>query len=216
MRLANDDRSTPRLQFKQTGEAMAERPPTTFALHAASRAPASSVYARSLAKPRDWRHGPEGRQQLSRSRMLLPIARSPIIVGDHELAAFSIQLANWMIRSPADLIHPVVEISPREAVARLTLTGHGMTANSVRSTSRGKIQHQYRAPMHMLVMYEKGERRNGETFVEGLPPSALRNLRAEADIRSCWPRVSRLARAARIADAAHVLLLRPCEAEGSF
>jgi len=30
--------------------------------------------------------------------------------------------------------------------------------------------------MHMLVMYEKGERRDGETFVEGLPRSALRNL----------------------------------------
>jgi AraC family transcriptional regulator len=76
----------------------------------------------------------------------------------------------------ADAIHPVVEISPSEAVTRLTVTGHGMAAESVRSTSRSKIQHHFRAPMHMLVMYEKGERRDGETFVEGLPRSALRNL----------------------------------------
>jgi AraC family transcriptional regulator len=76
----------------------------------------------------------------------------------------------------ADAIHPVVEISPAAAVARLTVTGYGMVAESVRISSRGKIQHHFRAPMHMLVMYEKAERRDGETFVEGLPRSALRNL----------------------------------------
>src|SRR5215470_3160092 len=75
-----------------------------------------------------------------------------------------------------DLIYPVVGISPAEAVTRRNLTGHGMAAESVQSASRNKIQYRFRAPMHLLVMYEKGERRDGETFVEGLPRSTLRNL----------------------------------------
>ena len=102
--------------------------------------------------------------------------RLPIIGGEHDSSIFdpARQLHGCVA---ADAIHPVVEISPPEAVARLTVAGYGMVAESaVRFTSRGKIQHHFRAPMHMLVMYEKGERRDGETFVEGLPRSALRNL----------------------------------------
>ena len=76
----------------------------------------------------------------------------------------------------ADLIYPLVEISPPEVVTRRTVTGHGTTAESIHSASRGKIQYRFRAPIHLLVMYEKGERRDGETFVEGLPRSTLRNL----------------------------------------
>src|SRR5215831_13910288 len=75
-----------------------------------------------------------------------------------------------------DLIHPAVTISPPEVATRRTVTGHGMAAESVQSASRNKIQYRFRAPMHLLVMYEKGERRDGETFVEGLPRSTLRNL----------------------------------------
>jgi AraC family transcriptional regulator len=174
MRPADDDQMMPRVKFQQTGEAMVEH----------RRARSSSTprpelqqvpLCKKLGKPRDWRHGPDERQHPSRSRMLLPIAQSPIIVGDHEPLIFD-PIRQLDDQVPADVIHPVVEISPREAVERLIITGHGMTAESIRSTSRGKVQHQYRAPMHMLVMYEKGERRDGETFVEGLPPSALRNL----------------------------------------
>ena len=75
-----------------------------------------------------------------------------------------------------DLIHPAVTISPPEVATRRTLTGHGMAAESVQSATRNKVQYRFRAPMHLLVMYEKGERRDGETFVEGLPRSTLRNL----------------------------------------
>jgi len=75
-----------------------------------------------------------------------------------------------------DLLYPVVRISPPEVATRRAVTGHGMAAESVQSASRNKIQYRFRAPVHLLVMYEKGERRTGETFVEGLPRSTLRNL----------------------------------------
>ncbi|MDI3561790.1 AraC family transcriptional regulator [Bradyrhizobium sp. Arg816] len=174
MRLADDDQLTARLQFKRTGEAMAEGRPLLlpFKLRAELR---QVRLRKNFSKPRDSRHGPEDLQQLSGSQVSPPITRSPIIGGDHDSSAFDpARQLNGDVA--ANAIHPVVEISPSEAVARLTVTGHGMAAESVRSTSRGKIQHHYRARMHMLVMYEKGERRDGETFVEGLPRSSLRNL----------------------------------------
>src|SRR5215475_9264348 len=173
MRLADGDQLTVRLQFKRTGEAKAEGRPSLSP--STLRAELQQVRLGELSKPPDSRHGPEDLQQLSRSQVLLPITRSPIIGGDHDSSIFdpARQLDGHVA---ADAIHPVVEISPSEAVTRLAVTGHGMATESVRSTSRSKIQHHYRAPMHMLVMYEKGARRDGETFVEGLPRSTLRNL----------------------------------------
>ena len=89
----------------------------------------------------------------------------------------------WPARDPLrdggttpDVIHPAVEISPPEAVRRRTVTGRGMAAEFVESASQPKIQYRFRAPMHLLVMHEKGDRRDGETFVEGLPRSTLRRF----------------------------------------
>ncbi|CUU20904.1 Transcriptional regulator AraC family CDS [Bradyrhizobium sp.] len=173
MRLADDDQLTARLQLKRTGEAMAEgRPPLS---PSKLRAEFRQVrLPQKLPKPHGSRHVPDV-LQLSRSQVSPPTTLSSIIGGDHDCSTFdpARQLDGDVA---ANATHPIVEITPPEAVARLTVTGHGMAAESVRFTSRGKIQHHYRAPMHMLVLYEKGERRNGETFVEGLPRSALRNL----------------------------------------
>ena len=76
----------------------------------------------------------------------------------------------------AEPVHPVVEISPPQLATRHTVTAHGMAAESVQSANSSKIHYRFRAPMHLLVMYEKGDRRDGATFVEGLPRSTLRNL----------------------------------------
>jgi AraC family transcriptional regulator len=75
-----------------------------------------------------------------------------------------------------DLIYPVVSISPPGAVTRRSVTGHGMAVECVQSASRNKIQYRFCAPVHLLVVYDKGERYDGETRVEGLPRSTLRNL----------------------------------------
>ena len=72
--------------------------------------------------------------------------------------------------------HPTVEIWPPEAAKRRTVSGRGVTVEDVQSTGRGKIQYRFRAPIHLLVIYERGERRSGDSFVEGLPRSGLRNL----------------------------------------
>ena len=129
----------------------------------------------TLWNARDPRRVRGGVAQMPKSQALLPAHRSPMIGGHDDLYDFDPpRLSDGDVT--ADVIPPVVEISPPEAVKRRTVRGYGMVAESVQSTSQGRIQHRFRAPVHLLVMYEKGVRRDGETFVEGLPRSTLRNL----------------------------------------
>ena len=102
--------------------------------------------------------------------------RSPIRGSVVELAADPSDTPLSGGDATTDLIYPLVRISPPEVVTRRTVTGHRIAAESVQSASRNRVQYRFRAAMHLLVMYEKGERRNGETFVEGLPRSTLRSL----------------------------------------
>jgi AraC family transcriptional regulator len=51
-----------------------------------------------------------------------------------------------------------------------------MTAETVQAKTLDRIEFRFRAPMHLLVVCERGVRRDGDTFVEGLPRSALRDL----------------------------------------
>ena len=77
---------------------------------------------------------------------------------------------------PADVAHPAVDIAPRDLVIRRAITGYGMAAESVQCVRRGVIKYRFRASVHLLMAYERGEHRNGEAFVEGLPRSMLRNV----------------------------------------
>ena len=72
--------------------------------------------------------------------------------------------------------HPVVKISPPDSVERQTVTWNGVAAESVRSTSQDRMEYRFHAPVHLLAVCEQGVRRDGETFVDGLPRSSLRDL----------------------------------------
>jgi AraC family transcriptional regulator len=74
------------------------------------------------------------------------------------------------------VIHPAVNISPSHLVGRRALTRQGVTAEIVRAKSLDRIESRFRAPMHLLVVCERSVRREGDTFVEGLPRSTLRDL----------------------------------------
>ena len=75
-----------------------------------------------------------------------------------------------------DVSHPAVDISPSHLVGRRAIARQGVTAEIVRAKSLDRIEFRFRANMHLLVLCERGARREGETFVEGLPRSALRDL----------------------------------------
>jgi AraC family transcriptional regulator len=52
-----------------------------------------------------------------------------------------------------------------------------MSAEIVQAARREKIEYRFRAPFHLLVLYDQAVRDDGDTFVEGLPRSSLRDLR---------------------------------------
>jgi AraC family transcriptional regulator len=71
----------------------------------------------------------------------------------------------------------VMDISPPDIVKRRSMASGGMTAEIVRATRREKIELRFCAPLHLLVVHDQGVRRDGDTFVEGLPKSTLRDAR---------------------------------------
>jgi AraC-like DNA-binding protein len=70
-----------------------------------------------------------------------------------------------------------VEIAPRDLVKQRVTTTPGLTIEIIQATRRDTIEYRLRAPVHMLVAYEQGVRRDGVTTVERLAPSNLRDLR---------------------------------------
>jgi AraC family transcriptional regulator len=76
-------------------------------------------------------------------------------------------------RTAPESAHPVVQISPSQAVSRRSVAWPGMAAEIVQVTQRGRIQFRFCAPVHMLAMYERGVRHEGGTLIQGLPQSTL-------------------------------------------
>lgn len=70
-----------------------------------------------------------------------------------------------------------VQIVPSGIAKRLAASWHGMSAEIVQVTQREKFEFRFRAKTHLLVIHEQGARSDGETFVQGLPKSSLRDFR---------------------------------------
>lgn len=70
----------------------------------------------------------------------------------------------------------LVDITPHGLVTRRGMSWRGMSAESVHATQHDRIEYSFRSPVHLLAAYEQGMRRDGETFVEGLPRSTLRDV----------------------------------------
>jgi AraC family transcriptional regulator len=78
-------------------------------------------------------------------------------------------------RPKFDAITSLIEFSPAEIVRRHAVTWDGMAAETVHVTKHERIECRFRAPVHVLAVFEAGERSAGFTSVEGLPRSTLRN-----------------------------------------
>src|SRR5215467_4273730 len=72
---------------------------------------------------------------------------------------------------------PALEISPAGVVSRRASTWDGIRVEVVQFVTHDKIEFRFRAPCHLLLVYEEGVREEGETVVGDLPPSTLRTLR---------------------------------------
>lgn len=69
-----------------------------------------------------------------------------------------------------------VEISPPGAVVRQAITGRGIRAELVQSMSCNRIEFRYWGSSHLILAYEHGVRGKGETFIDGISQSRLRDL----------------------------------------
>ena len=67
-----------------------------------------------------------------------------------------------------------VQIYPSDAVKRYSIGCNSFIAETIYAPTGSKIYVRYRASAHLLVLYEEGSRRRGETSIRGLPASTLR------------------------------------------
>jgi AraC family transcriptional regulator len=112
----------------------------------------------------------------------LPRANVPLLIERraerrHVERADRVQAHPLHHRVSANMVHPIVEISPPDSVERRTASWPGMAAEIVQAMGSDRIESQFCAPVHLLAVYERGIRHEGETFVEGLPSSTVRDLR---------------------------------------
>jgi len=70
-----------------------------------------------------------------------------------------------------------VGIFPSDAVTRQRFAWDGMAVEVVQAIAHDKVKFSFRGSQHLLVVYEEGVRENGETLIEGLPRSTLRDVK---------------------------------------
>lgn len=59
------------------------------------------------------------------------------------------------------------------------MTTDGMTVEIMQAARREKMEFRFRAPFHLLAVYDQSARSDGDTYVEGLPRSTLRDVRGK-------------------------------------
>jgi AraC family transcriptional regulator len=79
---------------------------------------------------------------------------------------------------PAPLESSSQAPSPRPAdiVRRQSVAWAGLGVENVQMTRLEPFDYEFRAPFHLLIAYERASRVAGETFLEGLPRSSLRDF----------------------------------------
>jgi len=81
-----------------------------------------------------------------------------------------------MSASNCNLSSPVVEFAPTGLVDRRSSCWPGLRVETVRVTRKEPFEYGFRATQHLLIASERAYREDGETFVEGLPKSTLRDF----------------------------------------
>ena len=69
-----------------------------------------------------------------------------------------------------------VQIYPAELVKRERASWDGIVTETVYAAAQSRVEFRFDAPVHLLVMYDYGARRQGETSIGELAPSRLRNF----------------------------------------
>src|ERR1700688_544352 len=70
----------------------------------------------------------------------------------------------------------IVEISPPDIARRRLANWGAIQADAVKVTRRETFEYRFQARRHLLIAYERAARHEGETQIEGLPKSTLREF----------------------------------------
>jgi AraC-like DNA-binding protein len=70
----------------------------------------------------------------------------------------------------------IVQISPPDIARRRLSTWGGIQADNVQVTRRETFEYGFQDRRDLLIVHERAERHDGETFIEGLPKSTLREF----------------------------------------
>ena len=71
---------------------------------------------------------------------------------------------------------PTVNIAPHRTVSRSGTIWRGMGVEFVKAAAQERIDYAFHSSSHLLVAYQQGVRRDGESYVDGLPRSTLRDV----------------------------------------
>ena len=77
---------------------------------------------------------------------------------------------------PIPQTQAIVDFSPARIVERHSASWLGLRVETVQLMRHAPLQYSFRAPCHLLIAAELAERHEGETLVEGLPRSTLRDF----------------------------------------
>ncbi|HEY2664411.1 MAG TPA: hypothetical protein VGI47_08730 [Candidatus Binataceae bacterium] len=78
--------------------------------------------------------------------------------------------------NPPILAYGLVEFTPSELARHETAQWNGITTDHVEIVRREPHEYGATSGCHLLIMAERAERDAGETLIEGLPKSTLRNF----------------------------------------
>src|SRR6476660_1015913 len=104
--------------------------------------------------------------------VILRIGGSAEVSGRTALGANKVGVRKLPFNAP----HPLVAIAPGDSFRRRMVRSTGMTAEIVQETGSERLEYRFKAPVHLLILFERGVRREGETVIAGLPGSSLRDL----------------------------------------
>ena len=76
----------------------------------------------------------------------------------------------------AGMVAPIVQIAPSDIARRDIASWNGVQADAVQVVRQEPFEYGIRTPHHLLIMTERAARDDGETLVEGLPTSTLREF----------------------------------------
>jgi AraC family transcriptional regulator len=78
--------------------------------------------------------------------------------------------------SGGTILNPTVKIVPAESIKRLGTGCHWWFSESIHVPIGCEVEFRFQGPLHLLALYNEGARRNGETWIDGLPSSKLRSF----------------------------------------